>query len=60
MPEKRLAPEVAAAFARRHFFRPVPLRYVITRSGHVQAVPQGWPNRSRGVFAVDSHDLSRT
>jgi len=44
----------------RHLFRPVPLRYVITRSGQVQAAPQGWPNRSRGVFAVDSHDRSRT
>ena len=39
---------------------PVPVRYLITRSGQVQAAPQGWPNRSRGVFVVDSHDRSRT
>jgi hypothetical protein len=45
---------------RRHVFRPVPLRYVITRSGQVQAAPQGSPNRNRGVFSVDSHDRSRT
>jgi hypothetical protein len=54
----------------RHFFRtvprrfgltgPVPLRYGITRSGQVQAAPQGSPSRNRGVFSIDSHDRSRT
>jgi len=41
--------------------RPDPLRrYGIVRSGQVQAAPQDWPSRNRGVFSADSHDRSRT